>query len=126
MKRVLLLFTFIALVLAGVASADREPGSCCPAGEAGKMQMQGHSEAHHPAGRCCGPRAESTGDRMCMRGETGEKGCCAPRAEGEQKGCCGDATCAKHENGQAGCCEKKAEGQGKGCCAKAGAHGGQS
>lgn len=101
MKRVLLLFSFLALVLAGVVSADRVPGACCPAGEAGKaLQAHGHHQmdpAAHKAGGCC------------------------QKAEGaEAKGCCD-----KHgtdADAKGGCCEKhRAEGAKKGCCEKTGA-----
>jgi hypothetical protein len=81
MKRVLLLFTFVALVLAGVASADREAGACCPAGEAGQARMQGHGEAHHQAGTCGGPKAGAHVE--------GRQGCCETRQDGDGKaGCC--------------------------------------
>jgi hypothetical protein len=129
MKRVLLLFTFVALVLAGVASADREAGACCPAGEAGKAQMQGHGDTHHTSGTCCGPKAE--GQKGCCEGMAEKAhadhaaGCCKKTGEnGSTAGCC-----QKHEGGEAkaGCCMKHEAGERKaGCCMKAGAHGGQS
>lgn len=124
MKRVLLLFTFIALVLAGVASASRDTGACCPAGAAGQAQMQ--HDGHGKAGGCCAKMADG-------------KGCCTPGAEGDgarpmgaKKACCADGSCdcckdgvceMKKQNGdaehKAGCCAKKADGEARaGCCAK--------
>jgi hypothetical protein len=147
MKRVLLLFTFVALVLAGVASADRPEDACCPAGEAGQAaQMQAHGGAHHAVGKCCGPKAEGQPEGMCMRSAQGEKACCGGDAEAG-KACCEDGTCAccgegvKAEghaqggccekrgepNTKAGCCQKHDDGERKaGCCMKASAHGARS
>lgn len=110
MKRVLLLVSFVALVLAGVASASGDAGACCPAGAAG--QAQAHHEMHGKDAGCCAKMAEG-------------KGCCTPDAEGK-KACCADGTCemkSHNANGngeaKAGCCANKADGEAKaGCCAK--------
>jgi hypothetical protein len=137
MKRVLLLFTFVALILAGVVSADRPAGACCPAGEAGQAQMQDPADAHHASGTCCEPKAEGRTAGMCMGGDEGRKACCG---DAGRKARCADGTCAKGQgNGQEGCCQENGEGGAKagccqkkgaegkaGCCMKAGAHGGRS
>lgn len=129
MKRALLLFSFVALVFAGVASASRDAEACCQAGETihAQAHTQGHGEAHHKDGGCCEPKAgETKAGGMCMRGENGST-CCTPDAEGA-KACCADGVCAccaegtcatKHQHDEGGCCQQKADGQAKaGCCAK--------
>jgi hypothetical protein len=119
MKRVLLLFGFLAFVLAGVASASRDAGPCCPAGAAAEAQVhaQGHGDAHKKDG-CCGPKAEGERAAMCMRGENGPAKCCATDAD-NTKGCCAEGACAMKQEAGRQCCEKKAEGQEKaGCCQK--------
>jgi hypothetical protein len=125
MKRVLLLFSLVALVFAGVASASRDAGACCQAGETIHAQAQG--QAHHKDGGRCQPKAgETTSGGMCMRGENGPT-CCAPDAEGK-KACCAEGTCAtKHQHDEGGCCAKKDGAASKGgCCAKPAAHGTRS